>query len=517
MAEEEVRLQDDEDRANRSPPRTESYSQPILNDNAKTANRPLDFVAKQYSELAIVLLIPVSITVFVVVWGVQQLTPIYAGRNQSPLFLAAGEASGPGASPAEKLGDSVVNALVIVAIIAGVTFLMVCLYKLRCMKIIIAWFVVACAMVFFFLAWIWLDLCCTRFQIPYDWVTMSVIIWNFGVVGMISVFYYAHPKLGQAYLVAMSVIMAWMLARLPEWSTWAILIAVALYDILAVLCPGGPLKMLLKESQERNEPIPGFVYDSSNDGVMPRGRVGRDDGEGSGSGAAAGNGSGTATPPTVVSGSTSNRPSIGATGNNPLADVNETDQSTGSASASGPQRQPALASLGTTPRPTPPAPAKPKQPLVITKQLIRSATGKRREALLLRCPAKELADDEELKEELKQLKKRIEKEEEEEDNPDPWEHAGHASPFKLGLGDFIFYSLLVARAAVYSYCSWMICFLSVLMGLCGTLTSLLFFRGKLPALPALPISIFFATIMYFASRFAIVPYIYELSSTGYSF
>ena len=33
-------------------------------------------------------------------------------------------------------------------------------------------------------------------------------------------------------------------------------------------CPGGPLKMLVKESQERNEPIPGFVYDSGDGAIV---------------------------------------------------------------------------------------------------------------------------------------------------------------------------------------------------------------------------------------------------------
>ena len=38
----------------------------------------------------------------------------------------------------------------------------------------------------------------------------------------------------------------WFLTRLPEWTTWGLLLATAAYDIFAVLTPKGPLKMLIE-------------------------------------------------------------------------------------------------------------------------------------------------------------------------------------------------------------------------------------------------------------------------------
>lgn len=48
-----------------------------------------------------------------------------------------------------------------------------------------------------------------------------------------------------------------------EWTCWSLLLMLALYDLCAVLTPCGPLKMLVGLMQERNEPLPGLLYEAN--------------------------------------------------------------------------------------------------------------------------------------------------------------------------------------------------------------------------------------------------------------
>lgn len=87
-----------------------------------------------------------------------------------------------------------------------------------------------------------------------------------------------------------------------------------------------------------------------------------------------------------------------------------------------------------------------------------------------------------------------------------------SNTIKLGLGDFIFYSVLVAKSAQYSFPCFISSFLVILAGLGGTLVLLAVYKH---ALPALPISIFFAVGFYVLVRFMAEPWIHAVMSTPF--
>ena len=87
----------------------------------------------------------------------------------------------------------------------------------------------------------------------------------------------------------------------------------------------------------------------------------------------------------------------------------------------------------------------------------------------------------------------------------------HSRSVKLGLGDFVFYSVLVGRAAMYDIVTVFTCFVGIVAGLFATLVLLALFKK---ALPALPISIGLAIFLFLTTRVFILPFVMELGVNG---
>lgn len=276
-------------------------------------------------------------------------------------------------SAGTKFVGSIGNALVFVVIVVVTTLLFVMLYKFRCIKILYGWLIGSTLLTLGFFGGMLVWLAATATNTPLDYISFSFFVWNFATVGILSIFWRSPPVVNQAYLVAVSALMAVFFTFLPEWTTWALLVAISLYDLAAVLLPYGPLRMLVEMAQQRQEHIPALLYN----GIV----------------------------------------------------------------------------------------------------------------MLMADPRQDRADEE---------------------GGDEEEERG----VKLGLGDFVFYSVLLGRAALFDMLTVFTCFVAILTGLFGTLILLAIFQK---ALPALPFSIGLAMMFYFLTRFFLMPYAFFLGAANVVF
>ncbi|KAK1268109.1 Presenilin-like protein [Acorus gramineus] len=199
------------------------------------------------------------------------------------------------------------------------------------------------------------------------------------------------------YLVLVGVIVAYWFTMLPEWTTWVLLVAMALYDLAAVLLPGGPLRLLVELAIARDEEIPALVYEAR---------------------------------PVIADG-------LGSGGIVERRDDSSRNLNVGEVSE-------------------------------LEAPLMERNEGDGEEGIGL----------------------------------------GMSGAIKLGLGDFIFYSVLVGRAAMYDFMTVYACYLAIIAGLGVTLLLLVLYRK---ALPALPVSISLGLLFYFLTRLLLEAFVVECS------
>ncbi|KPI92253.1 Presenilin-like [Papilio xuthus] len=399
------------------------------------------------------LFVPVTLCMLVVVATISSIN-FYSVKD---VYLAYTPFHEESPYAVTKVWNALANSMILLSVIALMTVLLIVLYKKRCYKIIHGWLILSSLMLLFLFSYLYMEEALRAYNIPMDFITLAFVMWNFGVMGMIVIHWKGPLRLQQAYLIFIAALMALVFIKyLPEWTTWAVLAVISIWDLVAVLTPKGPLRILVETAQERNEPIfPALIYSST---VMyclaaPVGSGGASGGATSEPGEqrelrplhphgsrirSGGGGGGSSRPGTEVEGE-------GEGG---------FDESWRAGGAGGAGSSPRRLRVDGT------APAQ------YTTRVERP-----------RPPPPEVEDE---------------------------------KGVKLGLGDFIFYSVLVGKAS--SYGDWnttLACFVAILIGLCLTLLLLAIFKK---ALPALPISITFGLIFYFATRGVVKPFANALAA-----
>ncbi|KAK6778840.1 hypothetical protein RDI58_025558 [Solanum bulbocastanum] len=402
---------------------------------------------------------PVSICMFLVVLIVYTLSSPSSSDNQQVIRTAANliylESSSD--TTTQKLEGALLNAVVFVVLITLVTFLLVILYYYRFTNFLkyyirfSAFFVLGSMGGSIFLTLI------QHFNIPIDSFTFCLLLFNFTILGVISVFSQGVPiLLNQMYMVALGIIVAAWFTKLPEWTTWVVLVALALYDLVAVLAPGGPLKMLVELASSRDEELPALVYEARPNVGSRSGSRGPNLGL-----LLAGFSDGDLIELQVMS-SSENVVQNGR-GVNEMRSESEEIDNVREVEIEG-EMLPLMGSSSNE-----------RERSVVNEEIRESNESDRGRV----------------------LEREIEEEEE------------RGRGIKLGLGDFVFYSVLVGRAAMYDLMTVYACYLAIISGLGCTLILLAVCRH---ALPALPISIALGVIFYFLTRLLMEPFIVGTST-----
>ncbi|TMX00744.1 hypothetical protein EJD97_000195 [Solanum chilense] len=404
---------------------------------------------------------PVSICMFLVVLIVYTLSSPSSSDNQQVIRTAANliylESSSD--TTAQKLEGALLNAVVFVVLITLVTFLLVILYYYRFTNFL-KYYIRFSA--FFVLGSMGGSIILTliqHFNIPIDSVTFCLLLFNFTILGVISVFSQGVPiLLNQMYMVALGIIVAASFTKLPEWTTWVVLVALALYDLVAVLAPGGPLKMLVELASSRDEELPALVYEAR---------------------------------PNVSSRSGSRGPSLGLL----LAGFSDGDPielRVMSSSENVVQNGRVVSEMRSESEEIDDV-----REVEIEGEMLplmgSSSSNNERERPVVNEEIRESNESDR----DRVLEREIEEEEE------------RGRGIKLGLGDFVFYSVLVGRAAMYDLMTVYACYLAIISGLGCTLILLAVCRH---ALPALPISIALGVIFYFLTRLLMEPFVVGTST-----
>jgi len=427
---------------------------------------------------------------------------------------------------------SLLNGLIMVTVIALMTFVIVLLYKYNCMWVLIGYMVFASTSLLGFLGGhIWY-VAIQIYNLPVDKLTYFLVLWNFAAVGILSIFYgKGVPKfVSQGYLIFTSVILAWHLSFFDDVMAWSLLFMLALYDLCAVLTPCGPLKALVNLMSRENAPeMPGLLYEAD---LPPEARRPGVPSAGSGSRNNSSGGDGDSINADSVSESRPETVSsnIGATNtiegprldlplavaqvyNLPVQDIPTKSQrifnwSSNNGNGGASYKRPLLNGDAAKPRFHIPENASRKQLQAdVTVQL--PLNGGRIERI--RRKGKNVFLERNRHGEPKRIlwvdrQGRVFAENSEYGLDDDEENGGRNS-IRLGLGDFIFYSVLVAKAAEHSFTTFVACMLVILAGLGGTLILLSVFHH---ALPALPISICLGIFFYIVTRFLIQPWIEDI-------
>ncbi|CAJ1944194.1 unnamed protein product [Sphenostylis stenocarpa] len=225
--------------------------------------RPCSSILDSLGEEIVRIIAPVSVCMFLVVILVSILNTDSSLFDASMSMVTMAYTETNSDSTWDKFLGALLNSLAFVVLVTFATFILVLLFYFRCTRFLKLYMAFSTFIVLGFLGGEVSLFLIQQFNTPIDCITFFLLLCNFAVVGVLTVF---MSKMAifvtQGYLVVIGILIAYSFTMLPEWTTWALLVAMALYDVAAVLLPIGPLRLLVELAISRDEEIPALVYEA---------------------------------------------------------------------------------------------------------------------------------------------------------------------------------------------------------------------------------------------------------------
>lgn len=341
-----------------------------------------------------------------------------------------------------KLSGALINALGIVVGVTAVTCVLYLLHHHKLSGVLWLYSGVASLCLFLGLANLVLLPLLQMAEVQLDKITYYIMLWNFASVGVLTSLCWRAPTLlKHSQLVVLAALCAYWFTFIPPWTTWLILLSLVAYDVAAALSPPPP------PPPASHAPLPSLVFEAG---------------------------------PFYYRVPPSQHLGVGSSAGGSVVDSDSDEDGDDPG-----------ATIGST--------------IGHSRQWQRSHQVNRRSSsesrysdqglsLPLLAHVNEDASDSEMSR-----------------SPRHWfvyNNAGDdddltvvmPASIKLGLGDFIFYAVLVGRAATYDMMACVACYLGVVAGLGLTLCHLCVHKHARTALPAMPLSMLLGTAFYMATR-----------------
>jgi presenilin 1 len=186
---------------------------------------------------------------------------LYDLYTQSNVFEDAGlisSSKGPNAASTSQITwESFKIALIIIGIIAVATCLLVIFVYYGCIKFLYIYLFITVICVFSLLNISILSMVIAQLNSSIDWLTIIFYVYNILTIAILSMFWFSPDIIKQIVTIYQCIIMVlYVLKIAPEWIAWALLPLLAIWDMIAVLLPFGPLYLLINLFQKRKLEVP---------------------------------------------------------------------------------------------------------------------------------------------------------------------------------------------------------------------------------------------------------------------